>query len=722
MKAMAIAVEGMPDEARGIARPLEPKLQAALSRSYWQISNEVTRPTETSTVVARKTTRGLLALEAGEGEDSDYRVIGEDGKVIGSVPADAVSSDVADIDSAGKIVITGSSSGWITVSTTAGKKTSSFKAYDSSVRWLRSNNQGTSIIAFSADDAGADIWQLDGTKVASVPSVRGLNTAVFSSDGRQVVTADNEKAAVWSLEGKEIFAVPITDSVGSASSANISSDGRHLAVGMSDGTIEIWSVGGTRVSTLRGHKGYVSWVEFSGDGSRLLSHDAQEGMTKVWDVEKQITLGSHKVSPDAFFSSRFAPDGRGVVMSNGPNIWYPERTDIRRHTLFNAEDVDLSSDGTLSSGGESYGRIQLYDPSGEVSGILIGHEDRVWSTSFSSEGKLLTTAADSTARIWTSGKAQVLSGHTDNVWNGVFSTSGKLALTSSSDGSSRLWTSEGKLIAVLKGEDYPVGRPLGNIDTDQWIFSYKAGKNWHSGVISADEKLIVTVSGDNTFRLWNTNGTFIRSFGDLGSRVWDAAISSTGNIIAAGLGDGTVLLFGLDGKLIRKLEIPALPNQQGGFPVWRVKFNEAGTRLLADTTAAAYVWDIDGRLMTKVPPMWSGRLEADFNSDGTIIVTADGEVIRGWDLEGNLLLTFNSEAEHIRYLPNGQILGYSEGAALILPEPLLGQELVQAAKRKLVYCLSPAERRSAFLPPFVKSNPVVALCGSEVDYPSRPQP
>jgi WD40 repeat protein len=68
------------------------------------------------------------------------------------------------------------------------------------------------------------------------------------------------------------------------SSVAFSPDGKRLASGSEDWTVQVWDVvEGRAALTLRGHTGRVLDVVFSADGTRLASA-SEDGTIRVWDA------------------------------------------------------------------------------------------------------------------------------------------------------------------------------------------------------------------------------------------------------------------------------------------------------------------------------------------------------------------------------------------------------------------------------------------------------
>jgi len=117
---------------------------------------------------------------------------------------------------------------------------------------------------------------------------------------------------------------------------------------------------------------------------------------------------------------------------------------------------------------------------------LEGHDNYVWSVSFSPDGKTLATGSrDNTIKLWsleTGKEIRTLKGHDNYVRSVSFSPDGKTLATGSDDKTIKLWSLEtGKEIRTLKGHDNAV-------------FSVS---------FSPDGKTLATGSADNTIKLWS---------------------------------------------------------------------------------------------------------------------------------------------------------------------------------------------------------------------------
>lgn len=131
-----------------------------------------------------------------------------------------------------------------------------------------------------------------------------------------------------------------------------------------------------------------------------------------------------------------------------------------------------------------------------IPATLVGHGGVVTHATFSPDGTLvLTTSADSTARLWdaTTGQClRILAGHADWVSGGCFHPDGDRLATWADGGTLRLWdTVSGDCLRQLPR-------------AARWVTD---------APFSPDGRLLLTASDDATVRLWQADGA--RTLADL---------------------------------------------------------------------------------------------------------------------------------------------------------------------------------------------------------------
>ena len=193
-----------------------------------------------------------------------------------------------------------------------------------------------------------------------------VNSAVFSPDGRRVLTASDDKTArLWEAESGKLLATFLGHTA-SVKSAVFSPDGRRVLTASGDTSAQLWETdSGKPLATFQGHSGSAISAVFSPDGQRVLTA-SDDKTARLWEADSGELLATFQGHTGLLYSAVFSPDGRRVLTA-----W-----EDKTARLWEAE-------------------------SGKLMATFQGHSDAVISAVFSPDGhQVLTASRDTTARLW----------------------------------------------------------------------------------------------------------------------------------------------------------------------------------------------------------------------------------------------------------------------------------------------------------------------------------
>jgi WD40 repeat protein/predicted Ser/Thr protein kinase len=275
-------------------------------------------------------------------------------------------------------------------------------------------------------------------------------------------------------------------------SVAFSPNGRLLASGSSDSTINLWDVtSGRSVRQLIGHKGQVFGVAFSPNG-RMLASAGGDRTVKLWDVaggRELVTFAGHT---DRVYSVAYSPDGSTLASASKDQtikLWEVaggrELRTLAGHSGSVAA-VAFSPDGQMLASGSEDGTIRLWDvASGRELRSMLAHSSLIHAIAFSPDGRTLASGSrDKTVGVWNVGdgrELRTLTGHTGFVEGLAFSPDGRVLATASEDTTVRLWDSwSGNELKRLRGNA-------------GWVVAV---------AFSRDGRLLASGGGDKTIWIW----------------------------------------------------------------------------------------------------------------------------------------------------------------------------------------------------------------------------
>ena len=276
----------------------------------------------------------------------------------------------------------------------------------------------------SAADGVVRLWRLPGPVLTGLPDV--VNQVVFRPDGAVLAVAGGD-VTFADARTHERIGDPLPARAGAAGALGYSPDGRTLAVGYRDGSVQLYDVTDARRpvpygGVINAHGLLVEALTFSPDG-RTLATASDDNTVRLWDVTSPArprALGTAATFRSYVYTVRFSPDG-GLLAAGSVDktaqiisVRDPARP-VRLGEPFRGPDHYVMSlawrpDGKVLAMGSGDHTARLYDVTEparprRVGPVLEGPANYVYSLMFSPDGRVLAGAVtDGTVWLWNTGE------------------------------------------------------------------------------------------------------------------------------------------------------------------------------------------------------------------------------------------------------------------------------------------------------------------------------
>ncbi|MGF1935319.1 MAG: hypothetical protein RM347_013075 [Nostoc sp. ChiQUE02] len=572
------------------------------------------------------------------------------------------------------------------------------------------SSDGKTIALISNDDYSVSLFGNDGQRISNLKGHKGrVYKICFSQDGQTIATASQDKSIkLWKRDGTllkklEGYNIPIN-------SMSLSPNGQNIVILDVDNTVKFLRWDGKLIKTLQGQGSSLIKINFIPDGEIVAISNLYDDKNKIqlWKSNGTFFPMIQKNKNESIKNIFFSSDNQtiGVQYEKNIQLWRRNgtliKTVVNLNNIYRKENDQKLYKMVFSSDNQTIGlEYENYIQVWKSNGTLIQTVKTSNSIYKVDSQILITFGSDKKVRVWQNGKLIRTIFEKNDFNKNEINNNEKIIFDGNTlaiikdETEVQLKTIDAKSIKKLlrvrqksimnrisKINFVPKSDILAISGDNDTIKLWKIQNNTdvatqlldpfkidpikrHSDEItsvsiSPDGKTIASTSKDKTLKLWEKDGTFIKTIPEA-DEVNSVSFSPNSDIIASASDKAIKLLRRRDGTLIKSLE--GHSNK-----VNRIIFSHNGQTIVsASEDQTVRLWKLDGSFIKSLKESYPVT-NISFSRDDKMIASATRETIKLWSVDdGEVLSTYQRLGKgDVNFSPDGNSIAAAGNNAVAM--------------------------------------------------------